>query len=151
MMESWNRRDPFIRVERRPNDLSTFNVTLLKAILPFGTSQDGKLGYAQYIFDVNQFPLLIDPLLASNGNRTGNFISFWVYAPFYNYDDVLEMPTYQEAIYKSESGIEITDAIYTELITEIFSPSVFDYEVAGTTYIAYSQRVPPTAETEAEI
>ena len=44
MMESWERKNPFIRVERRGSD--DLKVTLLKAILPFGTDQDGKLGYA---------------------------------------------------------------------------------------------------------
>ena len=47
--------------------------------------------------------------------------------------------------------MEITADIFDELIREIFKPSVFDYEVDGVVYMAYSQSVPPTATTKEEI
>ena len=45
----------------------------------------------------------------------------------------------------------MTQAIFDELIEEIFNPEVFDYILDGETYMAYSQPVPPTATNRDDI
>lgn len=45
----------------------------------------------------------------------------------------------------------MTQAIFEELLEEIFNPLVFDYIIDGETYTAYSQPVPPTAINREDI
>ena len=76
-----------------------------------------------------------------------------MYAPYYEAkSNVKTDPTYDSFIYQSESTVEMTEDIFNELLVkEIFNPEVFDYDLNGVIYSAYSQAIPTNAQSVEEI
>ena len=82
---------------------------------------------------------------------------FWVYAPFYDADsgEYNQQPSYNDSIYTNTDAnfFNITETIFSDLYDNgrIFEETVFDYDIDGVTYMAYSQSIPTTATTTSEI
>ena len=83
-------------------------------------------------------------------------VMFWVYAPFYSQSLwQFQQPSFNSSIYTNtnSSTFNMTETIFSDLYDNgrIFEELVFDYDIDGITYMAYSQSVPATATTIAEI
>ena len=67
-----------------------------------------------------------------------------MYAPYYSENFSREpVSNYEAYIYKNNNAsVNMTKAIFDELIAEIQTPSVFNYDIEGVLYMTYSQAVP---------
>lgn len=148
--ETWLVNEPRIRIYKNGANLQASS--LIEAVCPIGpTPDDDKQGYSQFFFDGSIFENLINPLFDTPESMFDS-ISFWVYAPYYLDNERQPVENFEAYIYKNnEASVNMTADIFKELIDEIQTPSVFNYDIDGVQYMTYSQAVPQNFNDTSEI